>query len=114
MARDGQRWPEMRVRTRCPPPLWPGALLVLSLAWAVREFLPQPPPPSAFDANLLFERRTTALLRKRSFVPGSWYRLRKELLAVLQMQSFWGIVWAIKLALCSLVLMPALIDSHDT
>jgi len=90
-----------------------GALLVLSLAWAVREFLPQTPPPNAFDANLLFERRTTALLRKRIFVPGSWYKLRKELLAVLQMQGFWGIVWAIKLALCSLVLMPALIDSHD-
>eukprot|EP00965_Chrysotila_dentata_P138318 4574836-Pleurochrysis_carterae.AAC.1 len=74
--------------------------------------MPQSPPPSAFDANLLFERRTESLLRKRVRVPGSC-RLRKEAVAWFKLHAFWGVVWAFKVTLCRLVLMPALIDSHD-
>ena len=46
-------------------------MLLLSAAWGALEFFPQTAAPSAFDANLLFERRTSSLMRKRVRVPGS-------------------------------------------
>ena len=79
---------------------------------AVKELLPAPPQPNAFDANLFFERRTASLARARWNARGSWCVPRHELLALLRMYTFWLIVWGCKICFSGMVLLPVLFTAH--
>lgn len=84
-----------------------GGLRALAL-----EMLPQRPPTgTSLDDNLTFERRTAALLHEpwltESRAP------RHELVAVVRMYAFWAVVWTLKMALSTRVLLPTFFDSHE-
>ena len=76
------------------------------------EMRPQRPAAgTSLDDNLCFERRTAALAHQPWFVTRSSWRLRHEVISVLQLYLFWLIVWALKVALAVRFLLPAFFDA---
>ena len=90
------------------------SLLFFGAWWLAVEMAPKSMGEfdSAFDNNLRWEAESRDLVWRSWLVPGSYWRLRPEVLSVLRMYGFWGLVWGVKNAAAISVLHPTVYEAH--
>lgn len=89
------------------------SLIVIGPRWTITALLFPIEPQASYDDNLLFERRSRALLREWWWKDGSWGALRPEVLHVGRMYAFWVAVWTLKAFFAASLLVPTAFSAHS-